>query len=118
MHFDAFIMKMEYSTMKKLCHSKRHFNNRSKNNIYLFRKWSSHQKWHGSLDIGCPCTKLGILVLLANFDFGNNKPVHVGNTKIEPHEVRIQYSSIGIIYKFYRIYITNMCPFLILPIHI
>ena len=52
---------------------------------------NNHQKCHGSLDIGCHCTKLGILVLLANFDFGNNKPVHVGNTKIEPHEVRIQY---------------------------
>ena len=115
MHFDAFIMKMEYSTMKKLCHSKRHFNNRSKNKIYRFRKWNNHQKFHGSLDIGCHCTKLGILVLLANFDFGNNKPVHVGNTKIEPHEVRIQYSSIGNIHNVHRIYINWFLQIYILP---
>ena len=96
---------MEYSMMRKLCHSKRYFNDGSKNKICVFRKWNSHHKCHGSLDIGCHCTKLGILVLLANFDFGNNKPVHVGNTKIEPHEVRIQYSSIGNIHNVHRIYI-------------
>ena len=123
MHFDVFFMKMEYSMMRQIWISKRHFNNRSKNKICLFRKWNYHHKCYGSLDIGCHCTKLGILVLLANFDFGNNNPVHVGNTKIEPHEVRIQYSSIGIIYDLYRILFTiidstNLCPFLILPIHI
>ena len=69
----------------------------------FFRKWNNHHKCYGSLDIGCHGKTLGILVLLANFDFGNNNPVHFGNTKIEPNEVRIQYSSIGIIYKFYRI---------------
>ena len=100
-------MKMESAMMRKLCHSKRYFNDTGKNRIYLFRKWNNHHKYHGSLDIGCHCTKLGILVLLTNFDFGDNNPVHVGNTKIEPHEVRIQYSSIGIIYDLYRIIYNN-----------
>lgn len=96
-------MKMEYSMMRKICVSKRSFNDTSKNKIHIFRKWNNHQKCHGSLGIGSHCTKLGILVLLSSFDFGNNNPVHVGNTKIEPHEVRIQYSSIGIIHNLYRI---------------
>ena len=67
MHFNVFSMKMEYSMMTKVWISKRYFNDRSKNETYLFQKMEQSSKVAWITGYWMPLHKIGHSCIAGQF---------------------------------------------------